>query len=63
DKSALLIGAGEMIEAALVALDDHGLGTRRVANRTAAHAEALARRFSGTAHGLDDASARFAAKR
>ncbi|MBJ19250.1 MAG: glutamyl-tRNA reductase [bacterium] len=57
DKSALLIGAGEMIEAALVALDDHGLGTRRVANRTAAHAEALARRFSGTAHGLDEVDA------
>ncbi len=54
DKNALLIGAGEMIEAALVALDDHGLGGRRVANRTAAHAEALARRFSGTAHGLDE---------
>ena len=54
DKSALLIGAGEMIEAALVALDDHGLGERRVANRTAAHAEALASRFSGSAHGLDE---------
>lgn len=54
DKSALLIGAGEMIEAALVALDDHGLGRRRVANRTAAHAESLARRFSASAHGLDE---------
>jgi glutamyl-tRNA reductase len=54
DKSALLIGAGEMIEAALVALDDHGLGERRVANRTATHAQELARRFSGTAHGLDE---------
>ena len=52
DKTALLIGAGEMIEAALVALDDHGLGRRRVANRTAAHAETLAARFSATAHGL-----------
>jgi glutamyl-tRNA reductase len=54
DKSALLIGAGEMIEAALVALDDHGLGERRVANRTAAHAEELAIRFGGSAHGLDE---------
>lgn len=54
DKSALLIGAGEMIEAALVALDDHGLGKRRVVNRTAAHAEALAQRFGGSAHGLDE---------
>ncbi|MEZ4332698.1 MAG: glutamyl-tRNA reductase [Myxococcota bacterium] len=52
--SALLIGAGDMIEAALVALDDHGLGTRRVVNRTRAHAEALALRFGGTAHGLDE---------
>ena len=54
DKSALLIGAGEMIEASLVALHDHGLGARRIANRTAAHAETLARRFAGTAHGLDE---------
>ncbi len=54
DKSALLLGAGEMIEAALVALDDHGLGMRRVANRTAAHAEALARRFGGSAHALSE---------
>jgi len=54
DKTALLLGAGEMIEAALVALGDHGLGARRVANRTAAHAETLARRFDATAHGLDE---------
>jgi glutamyl-tRNA reductase len=53
-KSALLIGAGEMIETALVALDDHGLGARRIANRTAAHAESLAERFGGSAHGLDE---------
>jgi glutamyl-tRNA reductase len=57
DKSALLVGAGDMIEAALVALGDHGLGKRRVANRTAAHAEALARRFSASAHGLDEIDA------
>jgi len=54
DKSALLIGAGEMVEASLVALHDHGLGARRIANRTPAHAESLARRFAGTAHGLDE---------
>jgi glutamyl-tRNA reductase len=53
-KTALLVGAGDMIEAALVALDDHGLGTRRVVNRTPAHAAALAHRFGGTAHGLDE---------
>jgi glutamyl-tRNA reductase len=57
DKTALMIGAGDMIEAALVALDDQGLGTRRVANRTAAHAKSLARRFDGTAHGLDEVDA------
>jgi glutamyl-tRNA reductase len=54
EKSALLIGAGDMIEAALVALDDHGLGERRIANRTPAHAEPLARQFGGTAHGLGE---------
>lgn len=57
DKRALLIGAGDMIEAALVALDDHGLGSRRVVNRTRAHAETLATRFGGTAHGLDELDA------
>jgi glutamyl-tRNA reductase len=56
-KSALLIGAGEMIEAALVALDDHGLGARRIANRTAAHAQSLAEKFGGSAHGLDELDA------
>ena len=54
NKSALLLGAGDMIEAALVALDDHGLGVRRIANRTPTHAHALAERFGGTAHGLDE---------
>jgi glutamyl-tRNA reductase len=43
-----------MIEAALVALDDHGLGTRRIANRTPAHAQVLADQFGGSAHGLDE---------
>ena len=57
DKRALLVGAGEMIEAALVALDDHGLGTRRIVNRTAARAEALAKKFHGTAHALDELDA------
>lgn len=57
NKSALLIGAGDTIEAALIALDDHGLGVRRIANRTAAHAEALAERFGGTAHSLNELDA------
>jgi glutamyl-tRNA reductase len=54
DKTALLVGAGEMIEAALVALRDAGLGAARVANRTAANAQTLAERFEGTAHSLDE---------
>jgi glutamyl-tRNA reductase len=54
DKSALMIGAGEMIELALFALQREGLGTGRIANRTRAHAEALAARFGATPHGLDE---------
>lgn len=53
-KSAMLLGAGDMIEASLVALDDHGLGERRIVNRTSAHAESLAEQFGGTAHGLGE---------
>ena len=53
-KSALLLGAGDMIEASLVALDDHGLGERRIVNRTSAHAESLAQQFGGSAHGLGE---------
>ena len=53
-KSAMLLGAGDMIEASLVALDDHGLGERRIVNRTPAHAESLAEQFGGTAHGLGE---------
>ena len=54
DKRALLIGAGEMIEAALVALHREGMGTVMVANRTPAHALELAERFEASAHGLDE---------
>ncbi|MEM9176709.1 MAG: glutamyl-tRNA reductase [Myxococcota bacterium] len=54
DKRALLIGAGEMIEAALVALDDQGLGERQVVNRTVENAQALADRFGASAHALDE---------
>lgn len=53
DKTALLIGAGEMIETALEALRGEGLSAVHVANRTAAHAAALAARFGAAAHGLD----------
>ena len=54
DKTALLIGAGEMIELALHALVREGLTSMRVANRTRANAEELAARFGATAHGLDE---------
>jgi len=54
DKSALMIGAGDMIEAAFVALGDQGLGRRRIVNRTLARASALAQRFGATAHGLPE---------
>jgi glutamyl-tRNA reductase len=54
DKSALLVGAGDMIELALEALRRHGLAGVRVANRTPARAAALAARFGASAHGLDE---------
>jgi glutamyl-tRNA reductase len=54
EKSALLIGAGEMIEIALEALRQEGLAAVRVANRTRAHAAELAERFDASAHGLDE---------
>lgn len=54
DKRALLIGAGEMIETALFALQREGLGDQRIANRTRGRAEQLAERFRATAHGLDE---------
>ncbi len=53
DKTALLVGAGEMIETALEALREDGLVSVHVANRTPAHAAALAARFGAAAHGLD----------
>ena len=54
DKSALLLGAGEMIELSLIALQREGLREIRVANRTLANAEELAARFSATPHRLDE---------
>jgi glutamyl-tRNA reductase len=53
-KSALLIGAGEMVELALETMRAAGLGHVRIANRTRARAEALAARFDGSAHGLEE---------
>ncbi len=54
DKQALLIGAGDMIEAATFSLQREGLGRMRIANRTVEHAAELASQFGGTAHGLDE---------
>jgi glutamyl-tRNA reductase len=54
DKSALLVGAGEMVELALESMREAGLAKVRIANRTRARAEALASRFDGSAHGLED---------
>jgi glutamyl-tRNA reductase len=53
-KHALLIGAGEMIEAALESLRREGLESASVANRTPERAAELAARFGATAHGLDE---------
>lgn len=56
-KQALLIGAGEMVEAALVALQRNGLRRVAIANRTVGRAEELATRFGVEAYGLSDVSA------
>jgi glutamyl-tRNA reductase len=53
-KTALLVGAGEMVELALETMRSAGLARVRIANRTRARAETLAARFDGTAHGLDE---------
>lgn len=56
-KTALLVGAGQMIELALEALDAlqrKGLAAVSVANRTLARASALAGRFGVSAHDLSE---------
>ncbi len=60
DKAAVLVGAGDMIETALFALQREGLASHRIVNRTEARAEGLARRFGGTAHALDALDAQLA---
>jgi len=57
DKTAVLIGAGDMIETALFALQREGLSSHRIVNRTRERAELLARRFGGSAHGLEELEA------
>jgi glutamyl-tRNA reductase len=51
-KSALLVGAGEMIELALEALRAEGLASACVANRSVERAQELAGRFGASAHAL-----------
>jgi len=57
DKGALLVGAGEMIEMALTALQREGLREVRVVNRTHSRAEGLALRYGASAHQLDELDA------
>jgi glutamyl-tRNA reductase len=54
EKSALLVGAGDMIELALEALRGQGLARVAVANRSRERADALAARFGAQAHGLEE---------
>jgi glutamyl-tRNA reductase len=54
DKTALLIGAGDMIELALESLQREGLAAVRIVNRTRSNAVALARRFGASAHGFEE---------
>jgi glutamyl-tRNA reductase len=54
DKQVVLVGAGEMIEAALTALRSAGIESIAVANRTPERASDLAVRFEATAHGLEE---------
>lgn len=54
DKRILLIGAGQIAEETLVYLQDHGVRSVHLVNRTASHATELAERFVGQAHPWDD---------
>lgn len=54
DKRILLIGAGQIAEETLVYLQDHGVRSVHLVNRTASHATELADRFGGQAHPWED---------
>jgi glutamyl-tRNA reductase len=60
DRTALVIGSGDMSEQCLDHLLDEGITRVRVANRTLDHAEELATRYGGTAHDLEDLDQLFA---
>jgi glutamyl-tRNA reductase len=53
DKTAVIIGAGEMAELALKALQARQIGAVAVVNRTCPRAQSLTARLGGTACGLD----------
>lgn len=54
DKRILLIGAGQIAEETLVYLQDHGVRSAHLVNRTASHATELAERFAGRAHAWEE---------
>ncbi len=54
DRSILLVGAGETMELVATHLREHEVGGFLVANRSPERARALAEKFSGSAHGLED---------
>ncbi len=53
-RKLLVLGAGEMGELTLASFRNHGVTDLRVVNRTIENARALAERFHGKAHGLDE---------
>lgn len=52
-RRVLVIGAGQMAEAVLTSLVDHGVGEVRVVNRTVSTARMLASNFGGEGFGFD----------
>ncbi len=60
DRTALVIGSGDMSKQCLDHLLDEGISRVRVANRTLDHAEELASRYGGTAHPLEELDQLFA---
>lgn len=54
NKTALVVGSGEMSELCLDHLTDEGIKTVQVANRTLERAEKLAQKYGGSAHSLEN---------
>jgi len=57
DRTAVVVGAGTMAALAVSALGARGAAPVRIVNRTREHAEALAGRARGTAHGMEELGA------